>query len=378
MKRRLFLSAMIFSLMILAVIPTSTIADDAEKGGLFPTKKESTVRINVTLQHDGLDIDKQVPTLSFNKTYTLKIDIGVVELGKDAQDIHDIAILSEITRTNFLGSKTYYHSGLYTDSTEKLKQGENTTIYVKFMPVGTGERITDAELIVQISVKEAVSLNIDPTTEFTPFNYAVVLNPNEEVNPITSYDDGDTIQRSVIEYTAKESQINFTLVVGVDNVNNDTGKPTISTYKKYSLYFYFKVLKLGTDADDVHDVDISIFLEEQSVKDYFPGSSTKKYFAMNLVSNKTMAEGDSIELYSAFFVSSNSNDTTVQFKTTVQVKEAVSLSIDPTSKIADFSVEMKLNPSSNTSSSGAPLQGIPFFLVILAIPVILRKRLKSF
>ncbi len=373
MNRRLLLSLFVFGLLFAAVLPTST-AVESEKGGIFPTEKESTVKLNVTLEHDGLDDQEGLPTLSVNKTYTLRVDIGVVELGKDAEDIHDIAILTEITRTNILGSKTYYHSGIYTDKDTKLVAGESTTIFVNIMPSGTGERITDAELTVTVSVKEAVSLNTDPTTEFTPFKYGIVLNPKEEKNIITSFDDGDTIKRSVVSFADKESQINFTLVVGVDRENNETGKPDISTYKTYSLYFYLEVLKLGPDADDVHDVDITIFLEDESLKDYFPGSDTKKYFAMNLATDKSMGEGDSIELYSVFYVSSNSNDTFVKFRTTVKVTEAVSLLPDPTSTIADFSIEMKLNPDSSSNMSDVPLSFAPVLLAVLALPVILRRR----
>lgn len=366
------LAGILLLVFFLSIFATQvTVADASPKEGLFPTKKESSVAINMTLNHDGLDATKNLPTLNMNTTYTLEVTVTVVKLGPDARNIHDIAILTEITRENFLGSKTYFHSGMFFDSKSNLKVGDSHVYTIEIMPLGTAERIEDAQLTVTISVKEDVQFLTDPTTEFTPLTYAIVLNPDGTAHDITSFYDGALVRKSVVSYAKKESQINFTLGVGVDSIDSETNKPQISSYTMYSLFFYVKVLKLGPDAKDVHDLDISISLDDESVVDYLPGHSTKQYFALNYAKEASLKESTTIMLHTAFYISSNINNTTVKFKIHTEVKEDVPL-VDPTSTIADFSVEMNLNSTVSTKSPAS----FNSYMIIIAVALlpILRKR----
>ena len=365
-----------FLLIVLFFFATMTFqvqAEQTSRNALFPTDKGSSVAVNVTLGHDGLVNGKL--TMQVNKTYLLNISMTVEALGQDVQDIHDIAVTTTMTKTNVLQKTTYYHSGIYMDSDSRLKEGDTWSASIEIIPLGPTEKVDGVTLSVIISIKENVKNNIDPKTEFTPITYEVTLNPDEKSYPITDFKDGIKINKSVVTYMGKESQVNFTIIFGADSMDNETQKPIAKSQTKYSLYFYLKVLKLGPDATDVHDLEISILLQDESLKDKLPNSDSKYFFAMSYASDAKLQEGDEITTASMFYIASNLNGTTAKLKINVKAKEGVENFIDPTSTIADFTVEMEINPTG--SKSNIAKSPISIITVPVAVLPLLRKKRKE-
>ncbi|RMG37041.1 MAG: hypothetical protein D6732_07470 [Methanobacteriota archaeon] len=367
MKRIVILA----TLLIFASAIAPTIAEESAKNGLFPTDKGSSVAVNVTLTHDGLV--NGVPTMQVNKTYHLNVTLKVEALGQDVQDIHDITVTTSMTKTNVLQKTTYYHSGIYVDTESTLKAGDTWYATIEIVPLGPAETVEGVTLSVVVSLKENVKLNLDPKTEFNPFNYEIILNPDGNTFTITDFADGVKVNRSVVTFLSKESQVNFTIVFGAEEINNETEKPVVRSNVKYSLYFYLKVLKLGPDAEDVHDIEISLLMVDESLTDILPNSDSKYYFAMTLATDAKLGEGDSIERSSMLYISSNVQDTNPKLKVNVKAKEGVPNFIDPTSTIADFNIELHLNPKEKTTDTvGAPIQYT--FLPILAMIALIQRR----
>lgn len=360
--------------LLLAMSVSPSYSENSDKYGIFPTDKGSSVAVNVTLNHDGM-VDG-VPSMQVNKTYYLNVTLKVESLGQDVEDIHDIAVTTSMTKTNVLQKTTYYHSGVFVDSETRLVPGQTWNATIEIIPLGPVEKVEDVTLSVVVSIKENVKLNVDPKTEFNPFNFQITLNPDEAIFLIPEFNDGTEVSRSVVTFLSKESQVNFTIVFGAESIDNETQKPVLRSKTPYSLYFYLEVLKLGPDAQDVHDIEISILMVDESLTDILPNSDAKYYYAMTLGTDDKLMEGDSIERHSMLYVSSNVKEATPKLQIKVEAKEGVANFIDPTSTIADFTVEVHLNPQDkNTTTSSTPIN-LTIFPIAAAIVALRRKKKK--
>lgn len=372
MRRIVLPLALVFLFMFSSFMVVEVTGQTAEKSGLFPTDKGSSIRLNLTLNHAGLDSTLNVPTLNVNQSHTLTVRLEVVELGTDARDIHDIAVFTEISKENFLSGSDLFYSGAHFDDSS-LVAGDVVFIEVPIFPVGSSERIEDADLKVTVSVKEDVQLNVDPQTVFNTFSYDIVLQPDETITNVT-VQDGNTTTTTTRTPLDRESDVEFSITIGYEADSNRTEKRVIYSYTPYSVSFRLKVIALGPDVQDIHDFEVSLLLEDTSITDYLPNSDSEKYYALSLASEESLGVNDTITLDTLFYVNTNANETDVKLSVKAKVKEALDLLPDPSTTIADFDLDFYLNLLPEETDDSPASFTYMFIFALVALPILRKIR----
>lgn len=146
--------------------------------------------------------------------------------------------------------------------------------------------------------------------------------------------------------TSKGTQIAVNTTLEHDGLVD--GVPSLKVNSTYSLKISLKIVSLGADVLDYHDIAFEISLETDSLPVI---SSSKSYFHGYYFDGNTRLKENEISSYSYdIFISgdSSSNDATLNIK--IYGKENVDKNRDPSSEYDGINIATKINPSGSAGS----------------------------
>lgn len=368
------------SLLILLMTPAMIQAGTSNLTATSTTSKGTSVTVKANVQNDGIDSGSNLPIFNSNKTYGITIQVIVNKLGSGALDVHDIAISTKLYATSSFAGDIVFYSGYYFDSHSRLLGGQNMN-YTIAMLIEGGATTKDAKLEINVAVKENVAKAIDPTTKFNPLVLDAVVNPSPTTTPLSVFDN-KTLSRSIEQYASKGSKIGYNLTLGYEGTDNVTSRPYLDSYKLYKLSFNVTLIQLGTNVVDFHDIAIRAYIEDNSITNYIPRSSSQRYFSSGTDMAVAMSVGQTLVFNLPLWISTNINDTKVTLYTTLTGKENVPNAIDPKSNFP-INVELLINKGKSNSflsdTSTTPINIVYFiFPFIIAIPIYKKFLAKKF
>ncbi len=378
MNRKKILLTIFLILLLSNLGLTQGATDTADLSGTFTTANGTLIYVNATIEHDDTDTSK--PTFSVNHSYSLKIKLTVKELGADVIDIHDVSFTITLFSSSFLSSDINYYNGYYFDSETRYEENDSKTYDVEiFLSGDTTNR--DARLDVELLFRENISKDRDPTSSFDAIALECEVNPNSEVFNVTTFGT-EFVDRSIQSYADKDSKISFEISVSHDGLDNETNKPMISTFTRYSMNINVTVLELGSDAVDFHDISIRASIEDESLASIIPGNDPSLYFSMAIDDSDTvLLEGDIVSYSAVLYAATNVNNTEVTLTIELSGKENIPDGLDPKSEF-ELSVGFVINKgvtnvfddllSETSEFDFNPLFGL--LLVFVAVPITRRRK----
>ncbi len=379
MNRKKILLSVFLILLLSNLGFTHGATDTADRSGTFTTANGTLIYVNATIEHDGPDTESSKPTFSVNHSYILKIKLTVKELGTEVVDIHDVSFTITLFSSSLLGSDITFYNGYYFDSETRYEEDDTKTYDVEiFLSGDTNKR--DARLDVELLFRENISKDRDPTSSFAAIALEAVVNPNSEVFNVSTFG-SEFVNRSIQSYADKETKISFEISISHDGIDNDTSKPMITTFTRYSMNFKVTVLELGPDAVDFHDISIRASIEDESLASIIPGNDPSLYFSTAIDdSETTLLEGDSISYFAVLYAATNVNNTEVTLSIELSGRENIPSGIDPKSEF-DLSVGFVINKGVTNVFDDllSETSGIDFnpqfglLLVFVAVPITRRR-----
>lgn len=295
--------------------------------------------------------------------------------------LHDVSFTITLFSPSLLGfSDVTYYNGYYFDSETIFDANESKTYDIEIFLSGDATN-RDARLDIELLFRENISNDRDPTSSFAAIAYECVVNPNSAVFNVTTTG-SELVNRSIQSYADKETKIEFELSISHDGLDNETSKPMITTFTRYSMNFKVTVLELGPDAVDFHDLSIRASITDDSLASIIPGNDPSLYFSTAIDDTETvLLEGDSVSYSAVLYAATNVNNTEVTLSIELSGRENIPSGLDPKSEF-DLSVGFVINKGiSNVfddllSETGGldfnPLYGL--LLVFVAVPITRRRK----